>query len=72
MLEAARELGCQRSIIRALIESGQLSARQTCSHAPWVIRKQDLMSATIQEILRKPKARVPCRENADQLPSEFQ
>lgn len=72
MLEAARELGCQRSVIRALIEGGQLPATQACSHAPWVIRKEDLMSAKIQEILRQPKVRVPCRENTDQLSLEFQ
>lgn len=72
MLEAARELGCERSVIRALIESGQLPAQQACSHAPWVIRKEDLMSAKIQEILRQPKRRFPCRENTDQLSLEFQ
>jgi len=72
MLEAARELGCQRSVIRALIEGGQLPATQACSHAPWVIRKEDLMSAKIQEILGQPKVRVPCRENTDQLSLEFQ
>jgi hypothetical protein len=30
------------------------------------------MSAKIQEILRQPKVRVPCRENTDQLSLEFQ
>jgi len=70
MLEAANELKCNRDTIRALIQGGHLPASQACAYAPWVIRREDLMTTKIQQILNQGK--VPCRENPNQLSLQIQ
>jgi hypothetical protein len=72
MLEAAKELGVERRVIRELIKAGYLTAAQVCAHAPWVIRREDLYTAQVQGVLRKGKFRAPCAENQKQLPLKNQ
>jgi hypothetical protein len=67
MLEAARELNVDRGVIRALIEDGHLPASQVCLHAPWVIRQEDLMSASVRRALRQRRSHRPCAKNRNQL-----
>lgn len=72
MLEAAKELGVERRVIRELVKTGHLPASQVCAHAPWVIRREDLHSAQVQGVLRRGKFRAPCAENQKQLPLKNQ
>lgn len=72
MLEAAKELGVERRVIRELVKAEHLPASQVCAHAPWVIRRQDLYSAQVQGVLRRGKFRAPCAENQKQLPLKTQ
>jgi DNA invertase Pin-like site-specific DNA recombinase len=72
MLEAAKQMGVERRVIRELIKAGYLTASQVCAHAPWVIRREDLYSAQVQGVLRKGKFRAPCAENQKQLPLKNQ
>jgi hypothetical protein len=72
MLEAAKQMGVERRVIRKLIKAGYLTASQVCAHAPWVIRREDLYSAQVQGVLRKGKLRAPCAENQKQLPLKTQ
>jgi hypothetical protein len=67
MLEAAKELGVERRVIGELINRGCLHASQVCACAPWVIRREDLYQAKVQDQLRKGK-RAPCAENQKRLP----
>ena len=70
MLEAARELKVDRGLIRALIESGQLPASQVCPYAPWIIRREDLMTASVQHALHQGhqgRHQLPCAKNQNQL-----
>jgi hypothetical protein len=71
MLEAARELKVDRGIIRALIESGHLPASQVCAYAPWVIRREDLMSPKVQRALPQEGHHSPCAKNQNQLSLEI-
>ena len=72
MIEAAEELGVERSVIVRLIKAGCLPATQICKHAPWVIKRQDLYSIAVQNAIGSGKLRIPCAENHNQLPLEFQ
>ena len=67
MLEAARELNVDRGVIRALIEAGRLPASQVCPQAPWVIRREDLLSASVQHAVRQRRSHRPCANNQNQL-----
>ena len=67
MLEAARELKVDRGVIRALIEAGVLAASQVCQCAPWVIRREDLISPKVQRALQQGRGQFPCAENPNQL-----
>jgi hypothetical protein len=71
MLEAARELKVDRGIIRALIESGHLPASQVCAYAPWVIRREELMSPKVQRALLQEGHHFPCAKNQNQLSLEI-
>jgi hypothetical protein len=71
MLEAARELKVDRGIIRALIEGGHLPASQVCVYAPWVIRREDLMSPSVQRALQQGRQHLPCAKNQNQLSLEI-
>jgi len=72
MLEAAKELGVDRSVIVRLIKAGCLPASQVCKHAPWVIKCVDLQSTAVQNALRHGKFHAPCGENQNQLSLQFQ
>jgi hypothetical protein len=72
MLEAAKELGVERRVIGDLIKTGCLPASQACAYAPWVIRREDLHSAQVQDVLRQGKFRAPCAENQKQLTLKIQ
>ena len=67
MLEAARELKVDRGVIRALIEDGHLPASQVCPQTPWVIRREDLLSASVQHAVRQRRSHRPCANNQNQL-----
>ena len=67
MLEAAREFKVDRGLIRALIEGGQLPASQVCRYAPWVIRREDLMTPNVQRALHPGRHYFPCAKNQNQL-----
>lgn len=67
MLEAARELNVDRGVVRTLIEAGHLPASQVCPQAPWVIRREDLMSASVQRAVRQRRSHRPCAKNQNQL-----
>lgn len=72
MLEAAKQLGVERRVISELIKAGHLPASQVCTHAPWVIRREDLDSAQVQGALRRGRLRAPCAETQKQLPLNIQ
>lgn len=72
MLEAARELGVDRRVIDELIKNGHLPATQACVYAPWVIRREDILSPKVQCALRQGRYRTPCAENGKQLPLQIQ
>jgi hypothetical protein len=72
MVEAARELRVERNVIAQLIKAGLLPAWQICKLTPWVIKREDLQSATVQNALQQSAFRVPCKQNQDQLSLEFQ
>ena len=67
MLEAAGELQVDRGVIRALIGAGVLAASQVCQYAPWVIRREDLLSPKVQRALHQGRSQFPCAENQNQL-----
>lgn len=72
MLEAAKELGVDRRVIGELINRGYLPASQACVYAPWIIRREDLYRAQVQDVLRKGRLRTPCAENQKSLPLKNQ
>lgn len=72
MLEAAEELGVDRSVVRRLIEAGLLPATQACRYGPWVIRRSDLSSPKVKQALQSGRLPVPCGENQNQLTLEIQ
>ncbi len=67
MLEASRELKVDRGVIRALIEAGVLPASQVCQCAPWVIRREDLLSPKVQRALQQGRFHSSCAKNQNQL-----
>jgi DNA invertase Pin-like site-specific DNA recombinase len=72
MLEAAQELGVDRSTVGKLIATGCLPAAQVCKCAPWIIRREDLRRAEVQAALRRGKFQAPCGANRKQLSFEIQ
>ena len=71
MLEAARELKVDRGVIRAMIEGGRLPASQVCRFAPWMIRREDLQSPSVQRELEQGRSHCPCAKNQNQLSLEI-
>lgn len=71
-VEASKELGVERRVIKRLIESGLLPASQVCKHAPWVIKQTDLHSEKVQKALKAGSFSAPCAENRNQLSLEIQ
>lgn len=56
MTEAAKELGVNNHVIRALIKDGVLPARQVIPCAPWQIRAGDLQSEKVADALSQRRA----------------
>ncbi len=48
LVEAAERLGVDAAVVRRLIRSGILPARQACKGAPWLIAEQDLRSERVR------------------------
>jgi hypothetical protein len=67
ILDAARQLGVSRYMIRALIRAGILPARQVVVAAPWQIRAEDLGRSEVQHALQHRRMRRgrPCRNSGD-------
>ena len=51
LAEAAERLEADPSVVRRLIRSGVLPARQACKGAPWLIAEQGLETAAVREAL---------------------
>jgi hypothetical protein len=69
MEEAAQHLGVDRVVIRRLIRSGILPARQACKGAPWIIRQQALDAPDVRAELAR---RRPLTPNPNQTMFDFQ
>jgi DNA invertase Pin-like site-specific DNA recombinase len=67
MVEAAAKVGVSCHVIRSLIKSGILPARQVLFDAPWQILASDLERAEVQDALRDRSNRSgrPCRNSRD-------
>jgi DNA invertase Pin-like site-specific DNA recombinase len=67
ILAAARKLGVSRYMIRTLIRTGILPARQVVVAAPWQIRAEDLGRSEVQHALQHRRMRRgrPCRNSGD-------
>ena len=61
MLEAAKELGVTSHVIRRLIKTGELPARQVVPGAPWQIRAADLQAENVVSALANRRRRRPRR-----------
>ena len=57
--EAAEQLAVDRVVIRRLIRSGILPARQACKGAPWIIRKEALDCSDVLDELSKRRPLTP-------------
>jgi len=68
MLEAAQKLGVTCHVIRKLIKTGVLPARQVIKDAPWQILAADLERPEVREALRRRRTRGgrPCRVAGDE------
>jgi hypothetical protein len=62
LAEAAEELRISRSVLRRLIRTKLLPAKQVVKHAPWVIERKDLDLVAVQEAIRAvgQGKRCPC------------
>ena len=67
--EAAEQLAVDRVVIRRLIRSGILPARQACKGAPWIIRKEALDCSDVLDELSK---RRPLTHDPNQSSFAFQ
>ena len=61
MLEAAKELGVTSHVIRRLIKTGELPARQVVPGAPWQIKAADLQAENVVTALANRRKRRPHR-----------
>ena len=71
MTAAAQQLQVSPAVIRKLIASALLPAKQVVEHAPWVIKREDLELKEVQEYIEAVHAgkRIPRRDhNQDSLP----
>ena len=59
LAEAAERLEADPSVVRRLIRSGVLPARQACKGAPWLIAEQGLETAAVREALAGRSALPP-------------
>ncbi len=66
--ECAHKLGVDTMTVARMIKRQQLSARQACKGAPWVIRETDLESQSVRLAIRS----GPPTANEEQLSIEFQ
>src|SRR5262249_36589868 len=62
LAEAAEELRINRSVLRRLIRTKLLPAKQVVKHAPWVIERKDLDLVAVKEAIRAvgQGKRCPC------------
>ena len=67
--EAAEQLGVGRVVVRRLIRSGALPARQACKGAPWIIDKEAL---ELPEVLAGLSKRGPLTPHPNQTSLDFQ
>ncbi len=67
--EAAERLSVDSAVIRRLISSGVLPARQACKGAPWIIREDALDSP---DVLARLAGRRPLTTNPNQKRFDFQ
>jgi DNA invertase Pin-like site-specific DNA recombinase len=74
LAQAASELGVKCHIVRTLLKNGTLPATQVVTHAPWVIQRQSLQLAAVQNVVAAAKAgrRIPRQENAEAQVPLFQ
>ena len=66
--EAAERLGVDPGVVRRLIRTGALPARQACKGAPWLIAGQALETAAVRAALAGRSALAP---DPDQQALEF-
>jgi len=59
MTESATTLGVGVAVIRTMIRNGVLPARQIASHAPWMIRPEDLQRSEVQQYAKQAGAGKP-------------
>ncbi|MCY3754138.1 MAG: recombinase family protein [Alphaproteobacteria bacterium] len=71
MLEAATELGVTSHVIRRLIKTGELPARQVVPGAPWQIRVADLQAKNVVRALANRRRRSPRRPSGQDQMSMF-
>ena len=71
MLEAATELGVTRHVIRRLIKTGELSAREGVPGAPWHIKVADLQAENVVRALANRRRRSPHRPSGQDQMSMF-
>ena len=71
MLEAATELGVTSHVIRRLIRTGELAARQVVPGAPWQIRVADLQAENVVRALANRRRRSPRRLSGQDQMSMF-
>jgi len=67
--EAADHLAAEPAVIRRLIRSGILPARQACKGAPWIIRREAL---ELPEVLAGLSQRGPLTPHPNQTSLDFQ
>ncbi len=59
--ESAEHIGVDRIVTRRLIRSGILPARQTCKHAPWIIRQEALAAPEVRAELSRRRPLTPAQ-----------
>ena len=69
LAEAAERLGVDRVVIRRLIRSGILPARQACKGAPWIIQQDALATPEVRAELTR---RRPLTPDPNQTTLDFQ
>ena len=67
--ETAELLGVNRVVVRRLIRSGILPARQTCKGAPWIIQKK---ASDCSEVRAELSKRRPLTPDRNLMSSDFQ